>query len=161
TRLFSDPESGSPSFHGAMSMAVRVQCPGCGATLSMEEKVFGKQVRCPRCQKVLQVPAPKSAPPADGEPAEPPKPARPREKQEAIASKPVRPTVGSAKAGRADSADRVRSRPERERKTPAGSKVPLILAIVGGTLVLGVGGLVTVWILRSEFLKPAKVADNT
>jgi S1-C subfamily serine protease len=127
----------------------------------MEDKFFGKQVRCPRCQKVLQVPAPKPAPPLDVEPVDPVKAPQPREKQEAISSKPVRPIPAGATRSRADSADRVHSRPDREKTTPARNMTPLILAIVGGTLVLVVAGAGTFWFLRSEFLKPAKTADNT
>lgn len=38
-------------------MAIRVQC-GCGKQLSVKDELAGKAVRCPGCQKAIQVPTP-------------------------------------------------------------------------------------------------------
>jgi hypothetical protein len=37
-------------------MPVKISCPNCEAGLSMPESMFGKQVRCPKCQKPFQCP---------------------------------------------------------------------------------------------------------
>jgi LSD1 subclass zinc finger protein len=64
-------------------MALRIQCPGCRNALQVEDVHRGKQVRCPTCNTVMQVPGP-VAPPASQAitttvpaPSQPPAPAFP------------------------------------------------------------------------------------
>ena len=39
-------------------MPVRINCPSCQASLSMPESMYGKAVRCPKCQSPFQCPTP-------------------------------------------------------------------------------------------------------
>src|SRR6185369_6216092 len=38
-------------------MTVRIGCPSCHASLSMPEKMYGRQVKCPKCQQPFQCPS--------------------------------------------------------------------------------------------------------
>jgi len=35
-------------------MTVRIGCPSCHASLSMPEKMYGRQVKCPKCQQEVK-----------------------------------------------------------------------------------------------------------
>ena len=37
-------------------MPIEFQCPGCGATLRVDDEAKGRQVQCPKCEKIAQLP---------------------------------------------------------------------------------------------------------
>ena len=43
-------------------MSIKVECPGCGTTLSVADKFAGKRGKCPKCKGAIDIPAAGSAP---------------------------------------------------------------------------------------------------
>jgi hypothetical protein len=59
-------------------MPIRIACPGCQAALSMPESMYGKSVKCPKCQTAFQCPpAPVAQPAPVARGAAPPPPPPP------------------------------------------------------------------------------------
>ncbi len=46
-------------------MPIEFQCPGCGATLRVDDEAKGRQVQCPKCGKIAQLPDQLSSTPPD------------------------------------------------------------------------------------------------
>ena len=38
-------------------MAIRITCPGCKTTLTLDDEKRGQKVRCDNCDKALNIPA--------------------------------------------------------------------------------------------------------
>jgi len=58
---------------GSTGMAITFHCAGCGKSYSVPEGHAGRQVLCPGCNAVIEIPAP----PAPPSPAPPPLPGAP------------------------------------------------------------------------------------
>ena len=88
--------------HGSKSMPISVPCQ-CGKTLNVRDELAGKAVKCPGCQKVLQIPASK-APAAAAQPAKTaPRPATPVAKPSSSTAAAVAATAASRESDTMDS----------------------------------------------------------
>src|SRR5262245_37812538 len=119
-------------------MALKVNCPGCGAVLSLPDAVAGKTIRCTRCKATFVAPAP-----ADDLPA----------------ARPVRRGAG---AGAAAGSARSRRRDDDDVDVPesgGGNNTALIVGgVVAGVLVLGV---ITFLLLRPKSDKDKPSDEKT
>jgi DNA-directed RNA polymerase subunit M/transcription elongation factor TFIIS len=57
---------------GVANMAEVLKCPGCQAVLRVRDDMVGKQIKCPRCARAVEVPAPGAITEKPGRPADEP-----------------------------------------------------------------------------------------
>ena len=148
-------------------MSIEFSCAECDRTIKVKDELAGRRVKCPGCATAITVPvseeeeapSPKKKPAAkrrDEEEDE--RPARKKAAARDEDGDEDRPRKKAARRDEDDEDDRPRKRrrdeeeddrPRRKKKAaPAKSSLPLILAIVGGVVLLaGVG--VGVWWMTS------------
>ena len=80
-------------------MAVRITCPGCRASSTVDDSQCGQTIRCPQCQKMFRIgslpPKPAAAPPVARPAAPAPAPAPPRAAPAPAPKPPVAHAPGS------------------------------------------------------------------
>jgi hypothetical protein len=144
------------------SMAVRVTCPKCNATLKVPDEAAGKPIRCSRCQTVIGG----KAPPVAETAPEPRRRERDSEKQ--IQSSPVNPRKTDSDRDRPRRRDDDRDREPRRRVSaaprpaPSGGGSGALVAVIGGVALLSLvlvcgGGALVWWLLPSGPAEPAHV----
>ncbi|MBY0228146.1 MAG: hypothetical protein K2W96_02580 [Gemmataceae bacterium] len=153
-------------------MSIEFSCPECDRSLKVKDELAGRRVKCPGCQSALTVPAEEEdeAPPPKKKPAVKPAPSRrPKDDDE----EDERPRKASKRRDeedeeeederprkrRRDKDEEEDDRPRKKKKAAAKSSLPLILAIVGGVVLLaGIG--VGVWWMTSGPSKSGPVAGG-
>lgn len=143
-------------------MPVPVTC-GCGKKMKVPDELVGRRVKCPGCGKGVAVPADDE----DADDRDEPAPRAARVQREQPARRPAvrdddeddddRPRKrrrdddedeDERPRRRSRDEDDVRSRKRGRKKAAGGSKLPLVLALVfGGLLLVGGGGAGLVWFL--------------
>ncbi len=104
-------------------MAIRITCPGCQTSLTLDDKMRGKKVRCKACAKVLSIPAVKAKVLAEGP------------EEEAVQDEPRLKLKKRSVPSEADSDSESDVRPGKKKKKKKGKKGSGML-IMGGVAAL-------------------------
>jgi predicted Zn finger-like uncharacterized protein len=137
-------------------MPLRVKCPHCQAACAVSEQAAGRKVRCPRCQQAFQ---PEPPPAADAvTDASPPAAPPPRRRGDDLIP-PQRKSKGSL-IPPPPGGPSIKKTPSFAEREVRGLAVYLIIAAVGGVIMLGVIGAIAAWSLsravRPEQAPPAQ-----
>lgn len=143
-------------------MAIRITCPSCRASSSVDERLRGKKIRCAKCEEVVVVPGggeterdEEDRPRRDGTQAPPKAPARrareddedetparkPRRDPQDDDERPQRRPAARARASDDDEAPRSRARRDRDddEERPGRKKKPAKEGMSRG-MMIGIGG---------------------
>src|ERR1019366_6249054 len=113
-------------------MAIRITCPGCKTSLTLDEKMRGKKVRCRECEKVLNIPA------ANG------KPKKEAADDEAIQEERKVKAKTAAASHHDEDGDEEEDRPAKKKKKKKAGPGVMTGVLIGGSalfvlLLAGVG----------------------
>ena len=128
-------------------MSIRISCPSCEASLTVDDEKAGKKIRCRKCEEVISVPAAGSK--------------KKREEETAVQSKRnVRVKARSRDDDDEDDDeddDDEDDRRSRKKKAKGGAPVLLLSLLGGGALLLVlIGGGIAAWVVLGK--KPVEKA---
>jgi hypothetical protein len=132
-------------------MPTTVQCPGCSSRLNAPDAAAGKKVKCPKCQTLIVVPAPR--PPAAGFEVV----------DDRTALKPARSKGPAAPAVEADVQleDDPDDRPRKKRRKAAGPPPGVLIAAAAACVLLLAGaGFAVYWFGSRDKPQPTATAET-